>query len=134
MVAFEKVPHVVSGALSMMHRHHDGGAAERAVAGREYVGVPGLHGVPLGANPIRQHHAGGFELVADPTLTNRCDHRAAENLVLAALHFNRPAAPIRVGLAEGGLHASERHLIAAWDHRDLLGMVDELDVFLDRVM
>ena len=43
---------------------------------------------------------------------------------------HRAAAPVVVGLAEPGLHALERELVAARDHRNLLGVVEELDVLL----
>ena len=63
--ALEEVPQVVGGALPVVHGHHDGGAAEGAVAGREHLGVRGAHGVPLGVHPVRAHHPGTVELLAD---------------------------------------------------------------------
>ena len=44
------------------------------------------------------------------------------------LDRHRAAAPVVVGLAERGLHALERELVAARGHCNLLGVVEELHV------
>ena len=107
--------------LPVLHRHHDGGASERAVARREHLQVRGPHRIPLRAHPVRPHHLRPVELLADAALPHRSDHRAAQNLVLAPFNHHRAAAPVLVGLAERGLHALQRELVAARDHRNLLG-------------
>ena len=115
-VALEKVRQVVGGALPVLHRHHEGGASEGAVAGREDLRVRGTHRIPLGADPVRRHHVRPVELLADAALPDRGDHRAAEDLVLAPFGRYRAAASVVVRLAERGLHAFERELVAARDH------------------
>ena len=133
-VPLQIVPHVVRRALTVLHRHHDGGASERAVARREDLRVRGPHRIPLRAHPVRLHHLRPVELLADAALTHRGDHRAAENLVLAPFNRYRTTAPVVVGLAEPGLHALERELVAARGHCHLLRVVEELDVLLDRMV
>ena len=54
--------------------------------------------------------------------------------MLAPFDRYRAAAPVVVRLAERGLHALERELVAARDHCNLLGVVEELDVLLDRMV
>ena len=115
-VALEEVPQVVGGALPVLHRHHDGGTSEGAVADREYHWIRGTHRIPLGAYPVRRHHVRPVELLADAALPDRGDHRAAKDLVLAPVDRHRAAAPVVVGLAERCLHALERELVAARDH------------------
>ena len=79
-------------------------------------GISGAHRVPLGAHPIRLHHAGFVEFLAEAALADRGDDRATGNFVLAALDDHRAAAPVLVGLAERSLHARQGELIARGGH------------------
>ena len=45
-VALQIVPHAVRGALPVLHRHHEGGVPERAIARREHLRIRGPHRIP----------------------------------------------------------------------------------------
>ena len=91
LAPFEKRLHVVGDALAVVHRHHDGGAAEGPIAGREHLGIARAHAFPLGPHPVGKHHAPLVEIVAETLLPHRGDHHAAADVVLRARHVHRRA-------------------------------------------
>ena len=128
----QELAHIIGRPLAVVHGHDDGRAAERAVACGKDLGVLGPHAVPFGGNPVASHQAVAVEMFRFRLLADRRDHHAAVDVVFGALDNHRaPAAVFGVRLAHFGAHAFERQTVALGFDGDLLGVVDELDVFLD---
>ncbi len=63
LAALEKGLHVIGGSLTMVHGHDNGGAAERAITGGEYLRVICTHAIEIGAYTIGQHHSTLIKIV-----------------------------------------------------------------------
>ena len=92
------------------------------------------HIVPVGADPVRLHHAAPVEIVAEPLLADRRDDHAAADVMLGGGHVHRRPPSRFVRIAQGGSNAAQREPVALLHDLGLLGVVDELDPLLDRAL
>ena len=127
--AFEKRLDVVGRALAVVHGHDDGRAAEGAVARGEHLRVARAHAVEARAHPPGVHQRRALQLLADALLSDRRDHHAALDIMLAAGDRHRAAPAVLAGLAGPCLHAAQPQAAAVRLHRHLPGVIDELDAF-----
>ena len=126
--------HIMRSTVAMHHRHHDGGAAEGAVASGEDLRVFGAHRGPVGLHAVAGHQALAVEFGGFGLLAHGHDHHAAVDVALGAGNRLRLAAAIGAGLAHAGLDAAQRDGAVLVDHFHGLGIVDDLDVLEDRLV
>ena len=116
----------------MVHGHDDGRAAEGAVARGEHCRVLGAHAFPFGGDAVLAHQAVAFKVRGFGLLADGGNHHAAVDVMLGTLDHHRAAAAVfGVRLAHFGGDAFQRQAVALRLNRNLLGVVDEFDVFLD---
>ena len=131
-VPFEICLDVVGGALAVTHCHDDGGPAEGPVTGGEDFVVFAVRMSSKFARTrsgsIKPRSASSSHSLCWPTAAMTMPQAMSCSLPGTTTGRRRP---VLVGFAGLGAHAAKRELIAPRLHRNLLGVVDEFDAFLD---